>query len=83
MWRDGRMVSGKRTTKRGRGRPSKVGKHRAFSLRLPADLHQQLRHYSIDQRVPLNDMIVRAVEDWWSRVPDRKTYVRLVEKPKG
>lgn len=74
------MASGKRTT-RGRGRPTKPDRQKAFSLRLPAELHQQLRHYSIDQHVPLNDVIVRAVEEWWSRVPDRQTYVRLVDRP--
>lgn len=75
------MPTGKRTTARKRGRPAKPGQQQAFSLRLPVELHQQLRHYAFDQGASLNDVIVRAVQEWWRRVPDRQTYVQLVDRP--
>jgi len=28
----------------------------------------------------LNDVIVEAVEKWWTDVPERQNYARLVEK---
>lgn len=63
-----------------RGRPAKGGQHQSYSLRLPAELHQQLKHYVVDHpEKSLNDVIVEAVEQWWGAVPDRHKYVRLVE----
>jgi hypothetical protein len=63
-----------------RGRPAKLGEHQSYSLRLPTDLHQQLKHYVVDHpEKSLNDVIVDAVSKWWSDVPERGKYIRLVD----
>jgi hypothetical protein len=65
--------------KRPRGRPSKLGDVQPFPLRLPVDLHKQLKHYVVDHEGrSLNDIIVEAVQQWWSQVPERDRYARLV-----
>jgi hypothetical protein len=76
-----RMASqGHRSHQPKRGRPQKLGEHQPFSIRLPADLHQQLKHYVVDHPGrSLNDLIVEAVSDWWADVPERGKYARLVE----
>jgi hypothetical protein len=69
-----------RATQKKRGRPPKLGEHQSYPLRLPAELHQQLKHYVVDHPdKSLNDLIVEAVAEWWSRVPGRRKYVRFVE----
>ena len=72
-------MRGENRDPRKRGRPAKRGEHRPYSLRLPSELHQQLKHYVVDHPQSLNDLIVKAVEQWWSSVTDRHKYVRLAQ----
>ena len=66
---------------RPRGRPAKGGQHQPYSLRMPAELHQQLKHYVVDHPgKSLNELIIDAIERWWRSVEDRAKYVRLVEE---
>lgn len=63
-----------------RGRPAKAGDHQPFSLRIPTELHQQLKHYRVDHpETSINDLIVAAIERWWNSVPERQKYAKLVE----
>jgi predicted HicB family RNase H-like nuclease len=48
-----------------RGRPRKTAEHQLFSLRLPPDLHNRLRHHALDERRSLNDILVEVIEEWW------------------
>ena len=75
------MVSGDNRSRPGKpGRPRKPGKQQPFSLRLPADLHLKLKHYAVDHPGrSLNDVLVEVISDWWNKVPERRTYERLVE----
>ena len=61
---------------RSRGRPAKLGNHRLFPFRLPADLHKELRHFAIDQERSLNEILVEVVRDWWRTGPDKGTVKR-------
>jgi hypothetical protein len=59
------------------GRPAKLTDHRPFTLRLPTDLHRQLRHLTVDQGVSLNDLLVQIIVEWWAKQPQRATYANL------
>jgi hypothetical protein len=49
-----------------RGRPPRNGEHQAFTFRLPAALHRELRHFALDQGRPLNEILLEAIEGWWT-----------------
>jgi hypothetical protein len=52
-----------------------------FVLRLPEGLHHALRHVSIDRKTSLNTMIIEALEQWWSKQPERDQYdVRTLKR---
>jgi hypothetical protein len=36
-----------------------------FSLRLPANLHRDLRHHAVDVARPLNEILIEVIEAWW------------------
>lgn len=55
--------------KRRRGRPRKLTDHQTFPLRLPRELHRQLRHHAIDAGSSLNDILVDVIERWWNNMP--------------
>jgi predicted HicB family RNase H-like nuclease len=65
------------TEKRRRGRPEKPGRDRALSVRLPESLHKALRHLAVDNDKSLNDVVVWALEEWWSSRPERAAYSKL------
>jgi len=44
-----------------------LGDHKVYTLRLPAALHIQLRHYCLDKGMSLNDLLVSVIEDFWSK----------------
>lgn len=50
---------------------------RAFSVRLPDHLHQQLKAYSIQKSTSLNELIVDVLTEWWERQPEQKLYAKL------
>lgn len=54
-------------TGRGRGRPRKLEDHVLFSLRLPSDLHTELRKFAFDEKRSLNDILGEVVEKWWDK----------------
>lgn len=66
---------------RPRGRPRKLPEHQAFSLRLPVELHQELRHYAVDARRSLNDILVDAITQWWAAQPERENVRRSGPRP--
>ncbi|MDB4930712.1 MAG: hypothetical protein JWM10_3196 [Myxococcaceae bacterium] len=37
-----------------------------FLLRLPMELHRQLRHHALDAGSSLQDVLVEVIEGWWS-----------------
>ena len=58
-----------------RGRPprQREGAHQAFTLRMPAELHRDLRHFALDEGRSLNEILLDAVESWWAaRTPATK-----------
>jgi hypothetical protein len=58
------------------GRPPKLGDHRTFTLRMPTDLHRQLRHVALDRGVSMNDLLVEVIQGWWAEQPERPTYAK-------
>ncbi len=52
-----------------------------MSCRLPLPLYKALRHLAVDQGQSLNDVVVDALADFWSKHPQRSKYVHLVEEP--
>jgi hypothetical protein len=60
-----------------RGRPEKLGDHQSYTLRLPVDLHRQLRHFAVDKGVSMNDILVQVIEGWWKDRPERASYTKL------
>lgn len=48
-----------------RGRPPKLGDHQAYPLRMPVDLHKELRHYALDEGRSMNDVLVEVIKVWW------------------
>lgn len=46
---------------------------------MPRDLHVELRHYSLDVGLSLNDVILEALAAWWNEHPARETYARLAK----
>ena len=64
--------------KKGRTRE---GEFQVFTLRLPADLHRQLRHYALDQEVSLNELVARVLDEWWQTQPERAVYAKLTKSP--
>jgi hypothetical protein len=67
--------SGKRKV----GRPQKFGQRPyVLGLRLPAELHRQLRHYVVDHPPgTINDLVVAVLAEWWESQPERTAYDRL------
>jgi predicted HicB family RNase H-like nuclease len=41
-----------------------------FIMRMPKELHRQLRFLSVDRGVSLNSMIVETLERWWKAQPE-------------
>jgi hypothetical protein len=65
---------------RRRGRPRKLGEHRAVSCRIPSDLYVALRHFAVEQDASLNDVVVMALREFWSRRPERLRYDQFFAK---
>ncbi len=64
------------------GRPKKLVDHQLFSLRLPSALHGELRHFALDEKRSLNDILVATIQEWWAQrsrasTPARPTSPRL------
>ncbi len=55
-----------RQRRRKRGRPRKLGEVQGFALRLPVQLHRQLRRHAIATGVSLNDLVVSVLLKWWA-----------------
>lgn len=43
-----------------------------FSLRLPVDLHRELRHHAVDDGRPLNEILVEVIAQWWESEKTRR-----------
>lgn len=66
-----------------RGRPPKLGETQAITLRLPVELHRAMRHYTIEARKSMNELITEVLQDWWSSQPGRVAYERLAQPRRG
>ncbi len=52
---------------RPRGRPKKLpDDYKQFPLRLPPDLHRQLRIHALDTGKSLNDILLEVIAEWWA-----------------
>lgn len=70
------------TAPRGRGRPRKVeGEAKPFLLRLPEELHLELRHHALDEGRSLQDVLVEVIQEWWEKQRSRTTK-RTAPRPK-
>ncbi|HKY38382.1 MAG TPA: toxin-antitoxin system HicB family antitoxin [Polyangiaceae bacterium] len=67
-------------TKKSPGRPRKHPETQSFSIRLPKDLHRQLRLYAVHQGQSLNDLIIGVLQGWWDDHPERRAFVRLASR---
>lgn len=69
---------------RPRGRPRKLAEdHRVFTLRLPADLHRELRALAGARATSLNDLVLGVLAAWWGEHPDRQLIRRLTSTRRG
>lgn len=64
-----------------RGRPPKLGDYQAYPLRMPVDLHRELRHLALDEGCSLNDLLVQVIQEWWQARGRRRG--RSDQPPKG
>jgi predicted HicB family RNase H-like nuclease len=64
-------------SKRPPGRPLKLGRHQPYLVRLPPELHRQIKLYSVSKGLSLNDLLIDIIRDWWSRQPERAGIARL------
>lgn len=67
-------------TRKSAGRPRKRDETQAYVLRLPKELHRQLRLYAVHQGKSLNDVLVEALTHWWSDHPERAKFMRLARE---
>ena len=70
----------KKAGRTGPGRPRKLDGHQLFSLRLPQELHRELRLYAASQDKSLNDLLIQVLKEWWSGVPERRTIRNLTKR---
>jgi predicted HicB family RNase H-like nuclease len=55
-----------------------------LTIRLPADLHRQIRLVAADEGRSINQIITSALRDWWDRRPDRRVWEEFMQrKPAG
>lgn len=52
------------------------------TIRLPPDLKDKLRVYSVQHRWPVSLLIVHILEDWWKREARKATRKPRSSKPK-
>jgi len=69
-----------KSSKRPPGRPPKLGNHQPYLVRLPTELHRQIKLYAVSKGLSLNDLLVRVIADWWTRQPERAGIARLAAK---
>ncbi len=50
----------------GAGRPSVLGLHQRFLLRIPTKLHRAIHRWADARGRSLNSVIVEAAEQWWA-----------------
>jgi predicted HicB family RNase H-like nuclease len=50
-----------------------------FALRLPADLHRELKLYSVSAGTSLNKLIVERMVAWWQKNPSREQFAKLAK----
>jgi hypothetical protein len=70
-------------SKRPPGRPPKLGRHQPYLVRLPTELHRQIKLYSVSKGLSLNDLLVKVIGDWWVQQPERAGIARLATGPRG
>jgi hypothetical protein len=59
------------------GRPRKFSEEtQVFSLRIPVSLHEAIRTYVDERGLSTNTMLLKAVEAWWSALPEHEKYDR-------
>lgn len=66
-----------------RGRPPVLGDHQVFTLRLPTELHRELRLLATVQGESLNDLLVRMIREWWKKHPERKSIQGFAGRQSG
>ena len=61
-----------------RGRPRVIeGPQAKFLLRLPAKLHYELRVFASTQRLSMNALLLKLIDEWWRDHPMRGTIAPL------
>jgi hypothetical protein len=48
-----------------RGRPPKLGERQIYPLRMPTDLHRELRHQAVDEGRSMNDVLLEYIQESW------------------
>jgi predicted HicB family RNase H-like nuclease len=43
-------------------------------VRVPPELHLALRHAALDRRTSLNEMLLKALQEWWREQPEHGRY---------
>lgn len=67
--------------KRPPGGPRKLAEEaQVFALRLPLSLHAANRAYADEDGFSLNTLVMKAVENWWSGVPEHERYDREAKR---
>jgi hypothetical protein len=56
------------------GRPKVFAKRQLVSLRVAPALHDALIAYARKDGRPLNVILLRVIEGWWSELPEGKGY---------
>jgi predicted HicB family RNase H-like nuclease len=67
-------------SKRPVGRPPKLGDHQPYLVRLPTELHRQIKLYAVSKGLSLNDVLVDIIRDWWAEQPERAGIARLASR---
>jgi predicted HicB family RNase H-like nuclease len=62
-------------------KPSRSGKTEGdsqyFSLRMPTDLHRQLKFFALSRDSTLNDLIIEVLAEWWGKNPEKAKFSKL------
>ena len=66
-----------------RGRPKKwEGGTQVFSLRMPSDLHAEIRDYADTHHHAINGLLLDAIRAWWQSVPESRPGTTMRRKSK-
>jgi hypothetical protein len=55
----------------------------SISVRIPGETYRDLSVYAGEQMTSLNNVIVAAIEAWWSQQPEKAKYAKRREAEQG